>query len=48
MDVSGRIVRAWIPALHAGMTEALMAKMASAIGVGVEGCIAFFMLCRRA
>ncbi len=22
MDVSGRILRAWIPAIHAGMTEA--------------------------
>jgi hypothetical protein len=24
-----------------------MAKMPSAIGVGVEGCISFFILCRR-
>jgi hypothetical protein len=22
MDVSGRILRAWMPAIHAGMTEA--------------------------
>jgi hypothetical protein len=26
MDVSGRILRAWMPAIHAGMTEAAMAK----------------------
>ena len=26
MDVSGRILRAWMPAIHAGMTELPMAK----------------------
>ena len=48
MDVSGRILGAWMPAIHAGMTEALMAKMALNLGVGVDGCISFFTLRRRA
>jgi hypothetical protein len=48
IDVFGRILGAWMPAIHAGMTQAADGQMPSAIGVGVEGCIAFLMLCRRA
>ena len=45
MDVSGRILRAWMPAIHAGMTEAADGQSPSNNGVGVEGCTSFFMLC---
>jgi hypothetical protein len=41
MDVSGRILGGWMPAIHAGMTEALMTKMPSNIGVGVEDAFIF-------
>ena len=41
MDVSGRILRAWMPAIHAGMTEAADGQASSNIGVGVEGCNSF-------
>jgi hypothetical protein len=27
MDVSGRILRAWMPAVHAGMTDAVLIFM---------------------
>jgi hypothetical protein len=37
MDVSGRILRAWMPAIHAGMTDAADGKMLSSMGDGVEG-----------
>ena len=37
MDVSGRILRAWMPAIHAGMTEAPMGKMLSNMALGVKG-----------
>jgi hypothetical protein len=47
MDVSGRILRAWMPAIHAGMTEAADGQSTSNNGVGVEGCTSFFMLCGR-
>ena len=44
MDVSGRILRAWMPAIHAGRTEAADGQSPSNNGVGVEGCTSFFML----
>ena len=47
MDVSGRILRAWMPAIHAGMTEAADGQSTSNNGVGVEGYTSFFMLCGR-
>ena len=48
MDVSGRILRAWMPAIHAGMTEAADGQSPSNNGVGVEGCTSFFILCLHA
>ena len=47
MEVSGRILRAWMPAIHAGMTEAADGQSPSNNGVGVEGCTSFLMLCGR-
>ena len=41
MDVSGRILRGWMPAIHAGMTEA-------ADGQNAVKYWRFFMLCGRA
>ncbi len=42
MDVSGRILRAWMPAIHAGMPEAAEGqKPPSSIGGGLEGCTSF-------
>jgi hypothetical protein len=35
-----------MPAIHAGMTELLMAKMPSNIAAGVEGYTFFFVLRR--
>ena len=42
-DASGGILRAWIPALHAGMTEAADAQQPrfKNIGNGLEGCTSF-------
>ena len=48
MDVSGRILRAWMPAIHPGMTETADGQTPSNNGVGVEGCTPFSMLCGRA
>jgi hypothetical protein len=48
MDVSGRILRAWMPAIHAGMTEAPMAKNPVEHWRRLGGMYLFFMLCRRA
>jgi hypothetical protein len=48
MDVSGRILQAWMPAIHAGMTEAADGQTPSNIGVGVQGGTSFFILCGRA
>jgi hypothetical protein len=48
MDVSGRILRAWMPAIHAGMTATADGQTLSNIGVGMEGCTFFFMPCGRA
>jgi hypothetical protein len=47
MDVSGRILRAWMPAIHAGMTEGADGKTLSNIGAGLEGYY-HFVLCGRA
>ena len=44
--MDGRILRAWMPAIHAGMTEAADGQTSSNIDVGVEGCNSFFMLLR--
>jgi hypothetical protein len=35
MDVFGRILRAWMPAIHAGMTLAIHSKIPSNIGLGM-------------
>jgi hypothetical protein len=48
MDVFGRILRAWMPAIHAGMTLAIHSKIPSNIGLGAEGCTCFFILRGRA
>ena len=48
MDVSGRILRAWMPAIHAGMTDAADGQTPLNIGVGVEGYTSIFILCGRA
>jgi hypothetical protein len=51
MDVSRRILRTWMPAIHAGMTEAADSQNPSNIRVGKEGCTwlhLFFVFCRRA
>jgi hypothetical protein len=46
MDVSGRILRTWMPAIHAGMTEA-DGQTPSNLDVGVQECTSF-MFCGRA
>jgi hypothetical protein len=43
MDVSGRILRAWMPAIHAGMTEAADGQAPSNIDVGVQECTSFML-----
>jgi hypothetical protein len=48
MDVSGRILRTWMPAIPAGMTEAADSQKLVKPRVGVEECNSFFMLCGRA
>jgi hypothetical protein len=48
MDVSGRILRAWMPAIHAGMTETAAGQTPSKIGVAMEGCTSIFMPYGRA
>jgi len=47
MDVYGRILRAWMPAIHTGMTEAADGKMLSNMGVG-GGMSLYFHALRRA
>jgi hypothetical protein len=48
MDMSGRILRIWMPAIHAGMTEAGDWPNRVNVGIGVEGCSFIFILCGRA
>ena len=48
MDVSGRILRAWMPAIHAGMTEVADGKNPVEYWRWRRAMCLFFMLCGRA
>jgi hypothetical protein len=48
MDVSGRILRAWMPAIHAGMTEAPDNQNAVKYWRWLRVMGSFFMLCKQA